>query len=755
MAPTGTIETSLDGLYKAPRARVYLSDRLSDDGWKFQPHLTLERLRTCAAPDVDQAEFRWIYGPQSYPETPRKFETVAPLDGLLRFVKVEIDDTASSGRDPIRWFGVIEVDQRQASGSARNIPRGEQSFVAFGLVRLLERRIVDKTVVETLSEAGDVAAVEIPIGLPFNVRERGFMIPDRGNRMNRKSAAADQEGYLFADVPDRAEEWNALQAAEYLLRQFPPRDLDGDPIADCRLQCHGDNLLEWYDVTVATDRRSVKAILDDLIDRRRGVGYWVAFDEGELVVHVFSFLDADLVLTTDADGERRIGANESPRRLNFERAVDIESAVVRNNATIAYDRIVVEGERRTSTCTLQFHDSARIASGQNGDVDPRERHFIQDWEQSQEDAYLVAASSDSDYGTLDPVAQYERNAYRRTQTDVAHVFARFKLNRDWDGRVQPPDLPFVRNPVFPHAEKTGEAVPQWVFGLRIFPTTVLRSGVDYRDSKIADGLPEEASFVGPDGVKTERPFLPILLAANCSTLEGDQWVAGDRLNATAHLEDGGRRWAVHAHNLHHAPVLRLNVIGGPQHFLAYSPWTDPTNPSQVPQIGDVDERDDPEKNQAIDWTDLEITLSFETQEFAAVEARVARTGDAVPTSRMERVLRIKLHDARLDYVVPYTTVAIEDGERVTSEGGYVRDDRPRMRAIAKAAAQWYGVERQAMQLTFYQVRDLVRVGDLIVDVGAHYNRADVKTPVTAVTYDFTGDKPRTEFETSYADLDFS
>ena len=255
-------------------------------------------------------------------------------------------------------------------------------------------------------------------------------------------------------------------------------------------------------------------------------------------------------------------------------------------------------------------------------------------------------------------------------------------------------------------------------------------------------------------MKTERPFLPMILAVPVESLDGTKYVHGERLNGTATYEASGRRWAVSVRALHHAPVIQINVSGGPQHFIALDQFSDPTTSLGILESGAVDERDDPETNGGLNFTDFQLTLSFEAQGYVTETVEIDRA-DA-PRTRQKRELFIKLPDARLDYVVPNTVVAIENGERVYSEsGGYVRDDRPRMKAIAKAAAQWYGTERQTLGLRFKQIRDIVRVGDLIVDVGETYNRQGVKTAVTAVGYDFSGAEPFTEIETSYADLDFS
>lgn len=751
--PIEEVATSTEGFYDVPRARIYISDKLTGDDWEFEPHLYLKRLRLAASPEVDSAEIEWDYARLTHPDDPEEVITENPFEGLQKFLKVQIEDTVDPGRNPITWYGVVEVDQRDVQGSTRD-PTGRQTFIAWGLARLLERVTVDRSLVDYVDDEGGTHEVEIGVGLPFNVRERGFMVPDRGNRMHRE--AIESDGYLFADTADRSEEWNAEQAVEYLLENFPPKNLDGDTLIECVLHSHGEHLLDWYDITVPTDRRTVKDLLDEIINRRRGVGYWCDFDTDTLIVNVFSFLDKELELAAaTASTERKvIGANEEQRRLNFERSFDIESAIVRNLSTTVYDVIHVEGERKTATATLDFADVERDRTTLEDVRKLGKYQFVPDWETAQETKYLKAGVADADYAGLDLVQKTERNAYIRSQDALAHVYARFKVHRDWNQHLDDPNIPFIRYSVFRKNDDETDPDTQWVWGLRIFPTTVFRQGVDYSGSKIADGLPEAASFVGPDGVKTERPFLPMILAVPIDSLEGTKWVNGERLNATASYEDGGGRWALSVRALHHAPVINISVTGGPQHFIALDQFSDPTSTLGVTSVGDVDERDNPETNHGLNFTAFKLTLSFEAQGYVTETVELDRK-DA-PRTRQKRELFIKLHDARADYVVPQTIVAIENGGQVVSEsGGYVRDDRPRMKAIAKAASQWYGTERQTLALRFKQIRDFVHVGDLIVDVGETYNRQDVKTTVTAVSYDFSGDVPMTELETSYADLDFS
>lgn len=142
-----------------------------------------------------------------------------------------------------------------------------------------------------------------------------------------------------------------------------------------------------------------------------------------------------------------------------------------------------------------------------------------------------------------------------------------------------------------------------------------------------------------------------------------------------------------------------------------------------------------------------MTLTFESTERAKYEVVI----DTPAEGEQERVLRIQAPDCRLDYVVPNTVVAVENGALKQTNGGFVRDDRERLANFAEAAAVWYGRTRQTLDLTFKQVRKIVTIGDLIVDVGPTYQKTNVRSVVTAITYDLQN--VTTQWETSFAELD--
>jgi hypothetical protein len=148
---------------------------------------------------------------------------------------------------------------------------------------------------------------------------------------------------------------------------------------------------------------------------------------------------------------------------------------------------------------------------------------------------------------------------------------------------------------------------------------------------------------------------------------------------------------------------------------------------------------------------MRCTIAARLFDRARQEAAVNTDEEYVP-GKIQRVLYIHVHDARLDYVVPDTVVAIKDGLLKQSTGGFVRDDRPRLASIARSAAEWYGRTRQTIELKLKQVSEVVKLGWLITDVGPNYQLAHVNTPITSCHYDLVAGK--TTFRTSHVDIEF-
>ena len=789
-APT-VISTALGTIFaRVPSVTVEFADSLLGP-WTAQANLYLDRLRIAAAPEIDQATLTWHYGTVMQPGS-STFATVTPLDHNGEFIRVRIekwwlidwgttnlgnwnastnDPTLASSTgdegdkytvsvsgtttldgindwtagevlifkdgtwqrvDTLDWHGVVETATLHPDGKLDGVSTGKQMLTCYGLLRLAERKIITSTIIEDSSASG---MIEINRGLTFNEDERGE-IKSHGNRSETKQTIDGQPGssaaiesYLFSWKERGQYTWSAEDAVTYMLCAHG-RDITPD--VPWRLFIDSGNL-QWNPKGgLRTDRRNLKVLLDDLISRHRGVGYEVHFsaDQAEVICRVFSFSDVDIAMPNGETFE----ANPEQYSLNFEESFDVSVSELVNTVTSKFHRIVIEGDWMTSTATLQISDV----------------ELAKDWTADEQIAYMDGASNESWYDDLTRQKKNAINRATRNEDRMRHVFARFKIADIWDRLTDklvasaspvPPDEIDIR--VFPKVDvyngaglvSTDEDWTIWNPGLTVTDKLPLRERYDYSEAHIPDDDWEDTSTA------TElTPFLEPFSMLQTQTSQDTTWGLLDKFDSDVADEPSKRKWHVNTRAHSDRPAVILNVISGQQHFIGRTPFKALAN-------ADYDATDDPTKHNGIDYDDIAVTMTFEFTERARIE-RVIAIPDA---GELERVLRVHVEDCRLDYVVPNTVVGVKSGELQYTEGGFVRDDRRRLDTLCKAAAIWYGKERQSLELAYKQVREIVELGWLITSIGSTYQITGVNSVVTAITYDIN--QKTTSFQTSFAELD--
>lgn len=126
----------------------------------------------------------------------------------------------------------------------------------------------------------------------------------------------------------------------------------------------------------------------------------------------------------------------------------------------------------------------------------------------------------------------------------------------------------------------------------------------------------------------------------------------------------------------------------------------------------------------------------------------------LPQLDLVRPLVLRFANAFLDYVVPGTVLACRAGELLkTAAGGFVRDDRQRLRDIARMAFAWYGTTRRILSLPFRGIVSGFAVGHLITTIGRGATLEEINTAITSVAYDFEGGTM--QVQTSFGELDFT
>lgn len=792
------ISTSSATVYTHPIAKVYVADALREQQFAEVPYLRLEELRITCGPEIDQARLAYRYG-DICREDQTEMDYYPPLDLVGKFVKIEIIDTVlNEGDEPansITWHGVIEPEERKSDGSTpdpENHASGDQSIMAFGLLRLLEKQYVTSSKVDIDGTAANL--YEMRRGLPFN-SDPGGQFVRRGNRSAARveivqdeieidleadppiktgSPAITRTSYVFSWEPRELSEWTAYTAVEYLLAHHCPKRADGTIVNKWELDGDED-FLDWYDIAMDSDQWQVKALIDGLIQRRRGVGYYVEFDpaltdpedvetaENIVKLKLFTFTDADIALPNG----QTLAENPDQYSLDFEHALDIEEAVVANMATQRYHRVVARGARRTTTFTSRIGDIGDWTST---------KIFAPAWDASEEAEYVAGASGSADYSSLSAGEKENRNAIARTSDRLREVFRRFVMNPTkgatrWDGQIpishqstmagtvfwvrgdQTAD-PFDAEPTDP--DYTGD---DHVPSLRLLRALPLYERQDYSGTNLAD-----FSYATSFSADTHPSFIPPFAYARTKTgdaeaadITGDEtphrYELLDRFNHGFIVADDGsvngrslRDWSCNIRLADTEPAIEIDAsvphfIGGID-STAFATWP-----------ATLDEHN-PTTRGGIDYTDIWLTVCADLNEYVEASETLEDPAENAPLS----TLVIDVPDARHDYVLPYTVCEIKDGLPVqTTSGGFAKNDLPRLQSIARGAAEWYGKDRQTLRLRYKQIRAMFTLGWLITDIGGRYNRAGINTPITAITYRMgSGDQPgTTSIETAFTNLDFT
>lgn len=742
----------------------------------------------------------------------------------------------------LKWYGICATETLHPDGNATDVSTGRQTLTMYGLLYLAERKQITSTVIESVNGAATGEFHTINRGLAFNMDSRGEFA-EHGNRSEDElqpgetllgnwnattntptltsstgvegsyyevtvAGPTDLDGtddwaigdfalfrdgiwqkgvgdlgYVFSYRERGQAEWNAEQAVTYLLDKQNPWPVSAS------LEDDSGNL-DWLPKGgVETDRRTVKAVLDELIQRQRGVGYRVYFDDETETIKLKTFSFSDV--TINMPKGTTLNANPDQYSLDFEASFDVTAPELNNTITTKYHRVICEGDWRTVTCSLRLNQSAHELDA--------------DWTPAEQQAYYDGASRESWYADLNLKDKQTANQKARAEDKFAHVFSRFALAEDWDLNSHDPENTPSDSRVFgvidtwnANGEFDEEDCETWLAGVTVLDHLPLRERYDYSDDHIEDDDWKDTVTDLDDRPPFRKPFSFVLT----NVPRFPTWELLDKIDGDAIDAPDKRKWSVSTRAHHDRPAVQLNVSGGHQHFIANTEWTgigftdlgtwdaagnSPTILDGTGNQGDyyistsasttttidgvtnwlvgdriyfrdgtwrrspaaTDAGAYPGKNHAIDFTAAWVTMTLEMSEKTRIERRISMPLDG----EQERVLIIPVKDCRLDYVVPNTVVGITNGELQKTSGGFVRDDRERLSSFARAASEWYGKARQTVDIGYKQVRPIVELGWLIVDVGSTYRKSAVNSVVTSITYDILNKS--TSFQTDFAELDLA
>ncbi len=666
------------------------------DDWTAVPYLRCVQATSKTNPDISEAVLVYEFGTALRPG----HEVWTQYSALViagNYVRIQI---AGLGN----WYGTI-VD---VTTDLTEAP-GVQHFTCYGLEWLLTKVALTQS---KLVNPDDNSINTLNRALPFNMPRESM-----GPR-STLDGNMDPDSPLFTSNFYTALRWTALDIVNYLFAYFSPRDKDGTEHVPFELDEESQTeSLFWASPPLDPHGRTIKEIVDQLIDPKRALGYRVKVDEGrdgsgKVLLQVFTHAATKIILQSSS-----LPANAEQTTIALDGDSDVEHFSIRATTAATVDQVVARGARRGSVFTIGYQDGTLLG----------------DWGSAQEEAYEAAASGAADYAGLSTEEKRARNNDYRAHDAFERVFSWFTIPASWDFEVGDGTGTSTTAPAFPaviaHGPASSSSMTIWRPGLRLESFVPLLSDHDYSGDNVSAGTVENS---GPDNSAAE--FLaPFALLKIRETPDHYQYVDQIAVAEEAGDLDRGQAWSANLRVRQDDAGLILEVVGGHQHYLAKADF------AELP-----DEEFD--EGQYLSFTTMIATVYALADEYA--DAVYPADADVV-AGDIKRTLEIDVPDAFLDWIPENTVVGLDDGQLQTvTTGGWLRDDRDRLQDIARTAWEWYGDNRQTIRVQLKRLDNTVHIGQLITTADG----ATVNTVVTAVEYDF--ENATTVIETHYANLDF-
>lgn len=682
------------------------------DSWTVRPDLFADELTSALNPTISRAVLRRRFG-EGKPIRDKVYGEHAPLDLIDQYVRVMISGLGN-------WYGIIRDRQderfgfREKSDGVR-VPAGVEHLFAYGLETLLDFEPVHESWV-FLDSSNDK---QIGRPIPFNAGVIG-----EEKRPAAGANADPNEGikgtWVFAaDLSDASvRAWNSRRIVEYLLAYFAPQDKDGSNKVPFELDDASQiEALEAFEPVINYEGLTVKAILDRIIDARRGLAYRVSVDEGanKVKLQVISYLDSELTLPSG----KTIPANAEQKTLDADQNPYVQRHVSRTVRAERYDQVIARGERRGAVCTLALADST----------------LTEDWGDD-EQTYETAETAAADYSDLSSSDQKRRNAASRDRDELARVFSWFAVPDPWDGKVGDGEGG-ATNPAFPVLDSAGDptstAKSTWRSGLRIETSTPLLAQHRYHGTRIDDDAIDDLT---PSGSTPEE--LPPLAFLQIDTARN----AYQHVEKLAQIKDasgqGGREWAADLSIRRDGAGVILTVNGAQQHFVAINNFDKPAaDPTDFPT------------DQALDYNTLIVTVYMLSDHH--VEEEHPTSGLPVNDQLRRKVIRVP--EAYLDWVPVGTVVAVDSSGQLlkVDTGAFLRDHRDRLKDVARSAFEYYGQDRRILEFAIRSLSTRFDVGWLITEIGGDDQTETVRTVISEASYDLQDGM--TSFRTQFVELD--
>lgn len=600
----------------------------------------------------------------------------------------------------LTWYGLITNVRREAMGGDVLGETGDLVIEAMGLEVLLTRTQIRSTTIEDTAGGGSSSTIEIDRAVPFNGQRGARQMGDYQFANCTTSVAGTP---VFALQFDTAELWTSNDIVKYLLEYHSPNDANGPTWT---LASSASTLLSLHSpLDVQTDGRTLWDIVNEIVNRKRGVCWWLAVDDDGVEMQVASLDAYGVTLPSGAS----VPANENRRTLDISTKADVVKYTENYDALRQYSQVIVEGGFQGAVFTISYADDT----------------LEDDWSAAESDDYSTAGSERPDYSLLDLSEQKTVNDSIRSSDLLRHVYTRLRVPLDWDGKAKNGEGASSPYRVFPKIDDDDGAWSVdpiseasgghafWRAGMKFESYLPLKEQWNFATDSYQ---PEDKTKSG-SLAEYRRPF-----AAICTprTNGGDFWLYADTggwANGDDELREGRR---VSCTLKMHSQQLGLTLTPhGPPHTLSGTvEWDGYSNPVSHLEQG------------RIDYQKTIFTVYCRSDHRNSV--RYPADDDVETVGNSDNVHVIRLGDrARVDCVIPGTVVEVSNGElHRTTTPMLARDDRPYMLDLAAQAYSWYATPRVAINLAVRNVSNQFQIGDIVTYV--HYGNRYITTASTTV-----------------------
>ena len=294
MATTITLGPAAGTVGAVRTQAVYTRANWLDD-WVLNATLTAVQATWSVAPSIPSATLVFDYGRIREPGPTATFEDVSKLAIGRNYVRI----VYQSEGDSWDWVGFVDIDSDEIFGTDKF--GGRQTIIAYGIEKLLADHVIDKTVWGTTKDDDTTVYKSGPAGLAT------FNKDGRGNR-HKTIGPAPENAFVFGINAssffgswEELKDWNSSQIIEHLLAWHTPRD-EADSVKVV-INYTSDNVATWDQPVLPTEQSTTYSLISQLIDRRRLLVWWLAYNSEDDVMDwkAASLASADITLTVPGE----------------------------------------------------------------------------------------------------------------------------------------------------------------------------------------------------------------------------------------------------------------------------------------------------------------------------------------------------------------------------------------------------------------------------------------------------------------------